>query len=155
MNEQNFIPFSLMQKWEQEALSQKIPYTEFGNFIKMKERNYRQSLAAAKESPKIFANDARNKLTEYGNSYALNFLLQIPDVERACKFARFEFDELQEKLSKGFASGDQVENFLSQREHWFMHLKERMKDLRISKETLESFGLSWKSVKSFAYQTIQ
>lgn len=154
MKENIIIPSSLIQQWENEALSQKIPYTEFGNFLRMKERLYRQSLEDRKQSPKVFANDARNKLTEYGNKVALKTLLSIPTLERACKFARWEFEELKEKLSKGFQDESQKENFLIEREHWFAHLKEKMKDLRISKETLQSFGLDFKAAKSFYYQAI-
>ena len=143
-----------MQQWESEALSQKIPYTEFGSFIKMKERLYWQSLSTTKERPAIFANDARNKLTEYGNKVALEHFLTIPLVERVCKFAKFDLEELQRKLSRGFEDETQKENFIWERDHWFMRLKEKMKDLRISKEALESFGLNWKECKTFAYQTI-
>lgn len=154
MNKQNIIPSALMLQWEQEAIDQKIPYTEFGNFLKMKERLFRQSLSTTKERPAIFANDARNKLTEYGNKVALEKLLSIPEVDRACKFAKFDLEELQRKLSRGFVDETQKEMFLLERDHWFMRLKEKMKDFRISKEVLESFGLSWKECKSFAYQTI-
>lgn len=154
MKENIIIPSSLIQQWENEALQQKIPYTEFGNFMKMKERLYWQSLSTAKERPAIFANAARNKLTEYGNKVALETLLAIPLVERVCKFARFDFEELQRKLSHGFEDETQKENFLFEREHWFMHLKNKMKDLRISKETLQSFGLDFKAAKSFYYQAI-
>lgn len=148
------IPSSLMQQWESEALSQKIPYTEFGNFIKMKERLYWQSQSTRKERPQIFANAARNKLTEYGNKVALEHFLAIPLVERVCKFAKFDLEELQRKLSRGFEDETQKENFIWERDHWFMRLKEKMKGNRISKETLESFGLNWKECKTFAYQTL-
>jgi hypothetical protein len=154
MKEFTDIPSALIQQWEREALSQKIPYTEFGNFLRMKERNYRQSLEDRKESPKVFANNARNKLTDYGNKVALETLLAIPLIERVCKFARFDFEELQRKLSRGFADAEQKVNFLFEREHWFMHLKGKMRDLRISKETLQSFGLDFKAAKSFYYQAI-
>ena len=154
MDKTRQIPSALMLQWEQEALSQKIPYTEFGNFIKMKERLYWQSLSTTKERPAIFANDARNKLTEYGNKVALETLLSIPDVDRACKFAKFDYEDLKEKLSHGFANAEQKESFIFERDHWFMRLKEKMKEFRISKEVLESFGLSWKDCKTFAYQAI-
>ena len=154
MDKTRQIPSALMLQWEQEALSQKIPYTEFGNFIKMKERLYWQSLSTTKERPAIFANDARNKLTEYGNKVALDYFLAIPLVERVCKFAKFDLEELQRKLSRGFEDETQKENFIWERDHWFMRLKEKMKELRISKETLLSFGFDFKAAKSFAYQTI-
>lgn len=148
------IPSSLIQQWEQEAISQNIPYTEFGSFLRMKERNYLDGQRDKEERKEIFANSARNKLTEYGNTFVLEKFLKIPAVQRVCMTARFDMEMLMKRLSNGFAGDEQKENFLSEREHWFLHLKERMKDLRISKETMESFGLSWKSAKSFAYQTI-
>lgn len=154
MEKQNFIPSSLIQQWEQEAIDQKIPYTEFGNFLKMKERFYLDSQREKTERKEIFANSARNKLTEYGNSLVLEQFLTIPAVKRVCMLARFDMEMLTKRLSNGFVDAEQKENFLCEREHWFMHLKERMKDLRISKETMEGFGLSWKDCKSFAYQTI-
>lgn len=106
------------------------------------------------DSKPIFTNNARNKLTKHGNDVALNVLLNIPEVERVCRFAKYDMEELQKNLAHGFATEWQKEMFLSKRNFWFNHLKERMRDLRISKETLESFGLSWKAAKSFAYQTI-
>lgn len=154
MEQTKEIPSSLMQQWESEAIDQKIPYTEFGNFLKMKEQNYWQSLEVREERKEIFANDARNKLTEYGNKVALDTLLSIPMVERVCKFARFDFEDLKDELSRGFKDESQKLSFLDRREHWFMRLKEKMKDLRISKETLLSFGFDFKAAKSFAYQTI-
>lgn len=152
--ENTFIPSSILEDWEREAVDQKIPYTEFGNFLKMKEQNYWQSHSTRKVSHPIFANDARNKLTEYGNKVALDTLLSIPMVERAAKFARFDFEDLKAELSRGFKDEAQKLSFLERRDNWFMRLKEKMKDLRISKETLLSFGLDFKSAKSFAYQTI-
>lgn len=149
------IPSSLIQQWEEEAIDQKIPYTEFRSFLKMKEKLYWQSLDAPRaEKNEIFANAARNKLTEYGNKFVVDYFLQIPVVERTCKLARYDMESLQKRLSRGFTDDTQRQTFISERDHWFLHLKERMKDLRISKETLESYGLSWKSAKSFAYQTI-
>lgn len=148
------IPPSLTLQWEQEAIDQKIPYTEFGNFIRMKENNYWQSVEEKKPRQEIFANAARNKLTEYGNKVVLDFFLCLPIVERICKFAKYDMEEMQKKLSRGFADAEQKENFLWEREHWFGRLKEKMKEHRISKEVLESYGLNWKQCKSFAYQTL-
>ena len=154
MKDSKIIPPALMQQWEQEAIDQKIPYTEFGIFLKMKEQNYWQSQSTKKVSQPIFANDARNKLTEYGNKVALDTLLSIPMVERVCKFARFDFEDLKDELSHGFNDEAQKLSFLERRDNWFMRLKEKMKELRISKETLLSFGFDFKAAKSFAYQTI-
>lgn len=148
------IPSALIERWEREAMEQKVSRYEIVNFMRTKERLYRQSIERSEPKEKVFTNDARNRLTEYGNKVVVNYFLAIPAEERTCKLCRYDMEELQRKLSQGFANEQQKENFLSEREHWFMHLKERMKDLRMSKETLESFGLSWKTLKSFAYQTI-
>ena len=152
--EKTLIPSSILEDWEREAIDQKIPYTEFGNFMKMKQDNYWQQFETVTEQPKIFANDARNKLTEYGQRVALDTLLAIPVLERVIKFARFDMEDLQDELSHGFKDESQKLSFLERRDNWFMRLKEKMKDLRISKETLLSFGFDFKAAKSFAYQTI-
>ena len=153
MKDYNNIPSHVLEMWEREAIDQKIPYTEFGGFLKMKQEQYEQR-QSRKVSEPIFANDARNKLTEHGQKVALETLRALPIVERVCKFARFDYEEMQEELSHGFKSEAQKVSFLDRRDHWFFRLKEKMKDLRISKETLLSFGLDFKSAKSFAYQTI-
>jgi len=154
MEQVRAIPSSLMQQWEEEAMQQGLSYLEVGNFFKMKERLYWQSREEKKERPHIFANAARNKLTEYGREFVVNYFLSIPVVERTCKIARFDMEDLKRKLRNGFADDLQRQNFNEERERWFMHLKERMRDLRISKETMESFGLSWKDAKAFAFQTV-
>lgn len=154
MKEVQEIPSALIQQWEQEAIDQKLPYTEFGSFLKMKEQNYYQSLDKSKAAEKVFTNDARNKLTEFGQRVALDTLRALPMVERVCKFARFDYEEMQEEISNGFKSEAQKVYFLDRREHWFLRLKEKMKELRISKETLESYGLSLKTATAFAYQSL-
>lgn len=155
MNEEiKVVPSHILEKWEKEAIAQGIPYTEFGGFLRMKEESYWQSMSTKEVRAEIFANDARNKLTDHGQRVALETLLSIPMVERCCKFARFDFEDMKERLSKGFATIEQKEMFLMERDHWFLRLKEKMKDFRISKETLQGFGLNWNECKSFAYQTI-
>ena len=154
MKDLRTIPSHVLEMWEREAIDQKIPYTEFGSFLKMKQEQYWQQFETVTEQPKIFANDARNKLTEYGNKVALDTLLQIPTLERTIKFARFDFEDLQERLSNGFKNDAEKVSFLNEREHWFGRLKDKMKELRISKETLQSFGLDFKACKQLAYQTL-
>lgn len=150
----DFIPSSLIERWEQEAIDQKVSVYEIGNFMKCKERLYLATFSKKEPEKKVFANDARNRLTEYGNSLVLKELLSMPQNERTCKIARVKFEDLRAKLSKGFVSEDQRQNFIKERSAWFLRLKEQMKELRISKETLELYGLDWKSVKSFAYQDL-
>ena len=154
MKDLRTIPSHVLEMWEREAIDQKLPYTEFGSFLKMKEQNYYQSLDKSKTAEKVFANDARNKLTEFGQRVALDTLRALPMVERVCKFARFDYEEMQEEISNGFKSEAQKVYFLDRREHWFLRLKEKMKEFRISKETLESYGLSLKTATAFAYQSL-
>lgn len=104
--------------------------------------------------PAMYTNAACNKFTEYGNKVALKYFLDMDEVERACKLARLDFIELQEKISRGFSDEEQRKYFLWERDYWFTRLKEKMKDLRISKETLARYNLDWKACKTFAYQTI-
>lgn len=154
MKDVKTIPSHVLEMWEQDAIDQKIPYTEFGSFLKMKQRQYEQSSEPKKIQEPIFANDARNKLTEYGQRVALDTLLAIPMVERVIKFSRFDLEELQERLSNGFADESQKLSFIEDRDHWFLRLKEKMKDLRLSKEVLAANGLDFKVCKQFAYQTL-
>lgn len=154
MRQTKEIPSNILEMWEREAIYQKIPYTEFGNFLKMKEQNYWQSFEVRDERKEIFANDARNKLTAHGQKVALETLLAIPCVERVIKFARFDLEDLQERLSQGFIDESQKLSFIQDRDNWFLKLKEKMKDFRISKEVLASHGLNWNTAKAFAYQTL-
>lgn len=148
------IPAVLLEKWENDALRCGISCYEIGNFIRAREREYIESRRMKEETPAVYANSARNKLTSYGNDLALAYILQIPAVERACKIARYEMELLQKKLSEGFRSDEQRAIFLSERSRWYNHLRERMRELRISKETLAFYGLPLKSVNSFAYREV-
>lgn len=118
----------------------------------MKEQNSIPS--APTQRKEIYTNSARNKFTEYGNDLVLQQFLQRPIIERTCKLELWKFEDLQKRMKKGFSDEEQKITFRMMRDYWFSHLKERMKVLRISKETLESYGLSWQLAKSFAYQTI-
>ena len=145
------IPSELLKSWEEQAIREKIPYTEFAEFIRMKQRQYEESLESAKESKELFANDAKNKLSEYGNKVALNYLLAIPQVERICKFARFDFEDLQKMQVKVSAGKADKANFLWQLESWYKKLKSDMKEYRLSKETLSSYGLDFKAATNFYF----
>lgn len=145
------IPSELLKSWEEQAIRENIPYTEFAEFIRMKQRQYKESLQPAKESKELFANDAKNKLSEYGNQVALNYLLAIPQIERICKFARFDFEDLQKLQAKVSAGKADKANFLWQLESWYKKLKSDMKEYRLSKETLSSYGLDFKAATNFYF----
>ena len=106
------------------------------------------------ERENIFTNSACNKLTEHGQNVALNYIFSIPEVERVCKFALYDLQDMKNVLAKGFRDDFQKECFLAKRSEWFRHLRERMQTLRISKDVLKSFGLDWKEARNFYFQAI-
>ena len=145
------IPSEVQKLWEEQAMRENIPYTEFSEYIRMKERRYRESLHKESEKPAIWANGARNKLTEYGNELALRYLLAIPLIKRICKFARYDFEDLQ-TLSKKIHSGKaDKENFLLELDHWYKKLKADMKKYRISKDTMMYYGFDYKAATNFYF----
>lgn len=100
MEQQIIIPTTIYNRWEEEAIAQKISLHSFGAFIKMKERQYldAQNKTSENNTP-IFATPAKNKLTKYGNNFALSVLLSIPTLERKAKFARFDFEDFYNQYS--------------------------------------------------------
>lgn len=145
------IPSELLESWEAQAIRENIPYTEFAEFIRMKQRKYKESLQTQHKQEGIFANDAKNKLSEYGNKVALNYLLAIPQIERICKFSRFDFEDLQKLQAKVSAGKADKAYFLWQLESWYNKLKSDMKEYRLSKETLSSYGLDFKAATNFYF----
>ena len=145
------IPSELLKSWEDQAIRENIPYTEFAEFIRMKQRKYKEGLQTQHKQEGIFANEAKNKLSEYGNKVALNYLLAIPQVERICKFAKFDFEDLQKMQVKVSAGKADKANFLWQLESWYKKLKSDMKEYRLSKETLSSYGLDFKAATNFYF----
>ncbi|PTL34622.1 hypothetical protein C7120_08975 [Prevotella sp. oral taxon 376] len=43
MEKEIIIPSSLQKSWEEQAIRENIPYTEFAEFIRMKQRQYEES----------------------------------------------------------------------------------------------------------------
>ena len=151
MEQSTIIPSGLLKSWEEQAIRENIPYTEFAEFIRMKQRRYKESLQTLHKQEGIFANEAKNKLSEYGNKVALNYLLAIPQVERICKFAKFDFEDLQKLQVKVSAGKADKANFLWQLESWYKKLKSDMKEYRLSKDTLLSYGLDFKAATNFYF----
>lgn len=77
--------------------------------------------------------------------------MDLPLPERVASIAFLRFTELKAKAKKGFATADQYDNFICEKDLWFSWLKDAMRINRISKETLAASGLDWKECKSFAY----
>ena len=162
MEKELFIPSSLLKSWEDQAIRENIPYTEFAEFIRMKQRQYearllrkkenKEAIAKAKFEKSLYADDERNILSEYGNKVALAYLLAIPQVERICKFARFDFEDLQARHDKIIiGKAKDKDKFLFHLEGWYNKLKSDMKEYRLSKETLSSYGLDFKAATNFYF----
>lgn len=145
----NEIPCALIEKWEREAIEQNLPYTEVGEFLKMKEKRWRESQPKA-DKPRLYVDSSR-RLTDYGNTFVLSWLLSMPAEARACKVLKVEFEDLKGRKIK---TEEQRANFLLDRQDWFARLKRKMKNLRMSKETLAANGLDWESCKRFAFQAV-
>lgn len=79
--------------------------------------------------------------------YSYSFM-DIPMPERAIVISRLRFENLR-KLPMDTAA--QREYFETERTMWFSHLKETMKNFRLSKEKLAEFGLNWNECKKIAY----
>jgi hypothetical protein len=103
---------------------------------------------------KIYTDRSRTKLTEYGNKFVLEYFRNMDPVERSCKFARFDMEDMMQQISRGFINEDEKKMFKVLREAWYERLRNNMAKFRISKETLKTFGLDWKEVRSFYFQTI-
>ena len=151
MEQSTIIPSALLKKWEEQAIRENIPYTEFAEFIRMKQRRYEESLQPEKESKSIYTNAAKNKLSEYGNKVALAYLLRIPKTERKIKFTRFDFEDLQKQYAKVSKGKADKENFIWDLDYWYKKLKADMKEYRWSKETLLSYGLDFKAATNFYF----
>ena len=151
MEQSTIIPSELLKSWEEQAIRENIPYTEFAEFIRMKQRRYEESLQPEKESKSLYTDDAKNKLSEYGNKVALAYLLRIPKTKRIIKFARFDFEDLQKQYAKVSKGKADKENFIWDLDHWYKKLKSDMKEYRWSKETLSSYGLDFKAATKFYF----
>lgn len=144
----------LIERWEREAIDQGVSCYEIGNFMKMKENAWREEHRTFQTKESVYTNSACNRLTEHGNKFVYSKLMEIPTIERIVKVARVNFEELQKRLSRGFADDVQRDLFVAQRDSWFSHLKEKMCEHKISKETLSAFGLNWKDAKSLAFMAV-
>lgn len=145
------IPSDVQKLWEEQAIREHIPYTEFPEFIRTKEREFLRAQEKEQPRPQIYTNETRNKLTAYGQRVALEYILAIPQIERICKFARYDFEDLQILSKKNHTGKADKENFLWELDHWYEKLKEDMKKYRISKDTMKCYGLDYKAATKFYF----
>ena len=69
---------------------------------------------------------------------------------RAVVIARIRYAEFANRLESA-KTEEGRENLRYEIGMWFSHLKETMRDYRLSKETLASYDLSWNDCKRMAY----
>lgn len=152
MKQQIIIPPTIYKSWEAEAIAQQISLHSFGAFIKMKERQYmdEQNETSENNTP-IFATSAKNKLTKYGNNFALRSLLSIPIIERKSKFARFDFEDFCSKYQSIKEGKSTNKDFFYFLDLWYKKLKDDMKEYRISKETFLKYGFNYKEATNFYF----
>ena len=152
MKQQTIIPPTIYNKWEAEAIAQKISVHAFGAFIRMKEKQYIDAQNETSENnPPIFATSAKNKLTKYGNNFALRVLLSIPIIERKSKFARFDFEDFYKKYQSIKEGKSTNKDFFYFLDLWYKKLKDDMKEYRISKETFLKYGFNYKEATNFYF----
>lgn len=152
MEQQTTIPQTTYNKWEAEAGAQKISVQAFGAFIRMKENQYLDAQNKTSENNKpIFATPAKNKLTKYGNNFALRALLSIPVLERKAKFARFDFEDFCSKYKSIKEGKSTNKDFFYFLDLWYKKLKDDMKEYRISKETFLRYGFNYKEATNFYF----
>ena len=104
-----------------------------------------------KKQVSIYTNEKRNKFSEFGNKKALEFLQQIPTIERVVKFANFDFKDLQKRYQELNTGKIDKENFYQELKYWYKNLKEKMFLFKISKETLLKHGLDYKKATAFYF----
>ena len=152
MKQQTIIPPTIYNRWEEEAIDQQISVQALGAFIRMKEKQYidAQNETSENNTP-IFATSAKNKLTKYGNNFALRVLLSIPTLERKAKFARFDFEDFYNKYQSIKEGKSTNKDFFYFLDLWYKKLKDDMKEYRISKETFLKYGFNYKAATNFYF----
>lgn len=154
-NKEITIPATCYNKWEEEALIQRVPVHGLKSFIKMKEKKYIESINNNDkdndngDSDSFYANKELNRLSAHGTAAALAYFHNMHPVQRTCILARLDLLELKEIKDKG------SELFFHYLDHFYKKLKNDMKDLRIKKETMLLYNFDYKDATNFYYSYIK
>lgn len=149
------LPTEIYKQWEDAAVKDGITYIYFKEYIKDKEKQYIENLKKEKKQVSMYTNEKRNKFTEFGNKKALEFLQQIPKIERVVKFANFDFKDLQKNYQELNTGKIDKEIFYHELKYWYKNLKEKMFLYKISKETLLKYGLDYKKATVFYFDCLK
>ena len=137
------IPGNLLRKWEISATKQNLSQSEFIIFIRERQKEYFDSLEAS-EKPNIMEN---GQLTDYGKNVAVEYYHSMDKIQRAITLSKVDFMTLEETLKKKGYNNDICYEIISS----YDLLRERMSNLRISKEEMKKYRLDFSEVRKMYF----
>ena len=137
------IPGNLLRKWEISATEQNLSQSEFIIFIRERQKEYFDSLEAS-EKPSIMEN---GQLTDYGKKVAVEYYHSMDKIQRAITLSKVDFMTLEETLKKKGYNNDICYEIISS----YDLLRERMSNLRISKEEMKKYRLDFSEVRKMYF----
>lgn len=141
--EYNEIPGNLLRKWEISATKQNLSQSEFINYIRERQKEYFDSLETS-EKPKIMEN---GQLTDYGKKVAVEYYHSMDKIQRAITLSKVDFATYKETIDKKGLSLDICHEIIS----GYNLLRERMANLRISKEEMKKYRLDFSEVRKMYF----
>ena len=137
------IPGNLLRKWEISATEQNLSQSEFIIFIRERQKEYFDSLETS-EKHKVMEN---GQLTDYGKKVAVEYYHSMDKIQRAITLSKVDFMTLEETLKKKGYNNDICYEIISS----YDLLRERMANLRISKEEMKKYRLDFSEVRKMYF----
>ena len=137
------IPGNLLRKWEISATEQNLSQSEFIIFIRERQKEYFDSLETSKKH-KVMEN---GQLTDYGKKVAVEYYHSMDKIQRAITLSKVDFMTLEETLKKKGYNNDICYEIISS----YDLLRERMSNLRISKEEMKKYRLDFSEVRKMYF----
>lgn len=137
------IPGNLLRKWEISATEQNLSQSEFIIFIRERQKEYFDSLETS-EKHKVMEN---GQLTDYGKKVAVEYYHSMDKIQRAITLSKVDFMTLEETLKKKGYNNDICYEIISS----YDLLRERMSNLRISKEEMKKYRLDFSEVRKMYF----
>ena len=132
-----------MRKWEISATEQTLSQSEFIIFIRERQKEYFDSLETS-EKHKVMEN---GQLTDYGKKVAVEYYHSMDKIQRAITLSKVDFMTLEETLKKKGYNNDICYEIISS----YDLLRERMSNLRISKEEMKKYRLDFSEVRKMYF----
>ena len=137
------IPGNLLRKWEISATKQNLSQSEFINYIRERQKEYFDSLETS-EKHKVMEN---GQLTDYGKKVAVEYYHSMDKIQRAITLSKVDFMTLEETLKKKGYNNDICYEIISS----YDLLRERMSNLRISKDEMKKYRLDFSEVRKMYF----